>query len=247
MEAMNVEDALRVFRSQASMEDLKAAKLKLIDRYLKPSNLKEACLLIIDMQKGFLEEGAALEVPAGRTICIPNIKRLLDKARKIGLTTVFTKYVHEPGSLRLSSYPFAPEVFQHHPGEPIGPYHPSSCCMRGDPSTEIVEELKPIPGEVVIEKHAYDAFHETCLDSELRSRGVRFLYICGVMTDICVDSTIRSGFHREYRTTVAVDAVGTIWPEIQEACLDIWKRKFARLKTVGEILEEWDTLKAPQL
>jgi hypothetical protein len=44
-----------------------------------------------------------------------------------------------------------------------------------------------------------------------------------------------------------VDAVGTIWPEIQEACLDIWKRKFARLKTVGEILEEWDTLKAPQL
>lgn len=242
----NVEDALKVFRSEAPMDDLKAAKQKLIDEYLKPTSLREACLLIIDMQRGFIEEGAALEVPAGRTVCLPNIKTLLGKARKIGLNVVFTKYVHEPGGLRLSSYPFAPEVFEHQPGAPRGPYHPSSCCLRGDPSTEIVDELKPIPGEVVIEKCGYDAFHETRLDSELRSRGVRYLYVCGVMTDICVDSTIKSGFHREYRITVAVDAVGTIWPEIQKACIDIWKRKFARLKTVNEILEEWGSIKAPQ-
>ncbi|MEM2901769.1 MAG: isochorismatase family cysteine hydrolase [Candidatus Bathyarchaeia archaeon] len=240
---VNFEDALKVFRSEAPIDDLKEAKQRLIDEYLKPTSLREACLLIVDMQRGFLEEGAALEVPAGRTVCLPNIKKLLDKARKIGLSVVFTKYIHEPGSLRLSSYPFAPEVFEHQPGAPIGPYHPSSCCLRGDPSTEIVDELKPIPGEVVIEKCGYDAFHETPLDSELRSKSVKYLYVCGVMTDICVDSTIKSGFHREYRITVAVDAVGTIWPEIQNACLDIWKRKFARMKTVNEILEEWDFIR----
>jgi len=63
------------------------------------------------------------------------------------------------------------------------------------------------------------------------------------MTDICVDSTLKGGFHREYRITAVSDAVGTIWPNIQEACLDIWKRKFARIKTMTEVLDELDSLR----
>jgi nicotinamidase-related amidase len=62
------------------------------------------------------------------------------------------------------------------------------------------------------------------------------------MTDICVDSTLRGGFHREYRVTAISDAVGTISADIQEACLDIWKRKFARVKTTSKVLSELETL-----
>jgi len=240
---IRIEELLDAFRKDAPTDELMIAKLKAIDECLKPKNLKEACLLIIDMQKGFLEEGAALEVPDGRTKCAPNIEKLLIRAREIGLNIVFTKYVHRPGSSRLSAYPFAPEVFEHRAGSARGPFHPSSCCMVGDPTAEIVDELKPLQNEIVIEKQGYDAFHETHLDSGLRSRGINYMYICGVMTDICVDSTIRSGFHREYRITVASDAVATIWPNIQEACLDIWKRKFCRIRMVDEILNEWGFLK----
>jgi nicotinamidase-related amidase len=234
-----VRELLDVYRRDVSISELREAKLKAINEYLKPKNLEEACLLIIDMQKGFLKKGAALEVPIGRMECIPSIKRLLVKARQIDLKTVFTKYIHKQDGLRLSDYPFSPEVFEHTPKSPKGPFHPSSCCLNGDPTTEIVEELRPLPNETIVEKHGYDAFLETPLDSELRSRGINYLYVCGVMTDICVDSTIRSAFNKEYRTTVASDAIGTNWLNIQEACIDIWKRKFARVKTVDEILREW--------
>ena len=150
--------------------------------------------------------------------------------------------MHKSGSARLSSYPFAPEVFEHEPGTPEGPFHPSGCCMQADPSSELADGLNPLEDDLLIEKYGYDAFHETELDSELRSRGLRYLYVCGVMTDICVDSTLRSGFHREYRITAVSDAVGTIWPNIQEACLDIWRRKFARVKTTSEVLHELERL-----
>ena len=236
-------EKLDVFRKDLSLSELVQTKLTAIDECLIPKSKKEAALVVVDMQRGFLDSGAALEVPDGRTKCLPNVIRLLSKARNVGIPVVFSKYVHRPGSMRISAYPFTPEVFEHKPGTPKGPFHPSSCCMQGDPSSEIVSELKATKNDIIVQKYGYDAFHETTLDSELRSKGIGYLYICGVMTDLCVDSTLKSGFHREYKITAVSDAVGTIWPHIHEACLDIWKRKFARVKTTSEIVSEMDTLR----
>jgi len=238
-----IDPLLEPFTRDAPPDVLAKSKLAAIDECLRPRTLKEAALIIIDMQKGFLYVGAALEVPEGRTKCLPNVGRLLSKAREVGLQVVFTKYVHRPGSQRISAYPFAPEVFAHPPGTPSGLFHPSNCCMQGDPSVDIVDELAVTKDDIVIEKYGYDSFHETTLDTELRSRGIGHLYITGVTTDICVDSTVKRGFHLEYKITAASDAVLTKWPNIQEACLDIWKRKFARVKSTSEILDEMDALK----
>ena len=64
----------------------------------------------------------------------------------------------------------------------------------------------------------------------------------GVTTDICVNSTVLAAANRDYRVTVVTDGVATLWPEIQHACFDIWRREFARLKTTVEILEELSSL-----
>jgi nicotinamidase-related amidase len=59
-----------------------------------------------------------------------------------------------------------------------------------------------------------------------------------VVTDICVNCTVLSAAHRDYRVTAVTDGVATLWPELQQACFAIWRRKFARLRTAAEILAE---------
>src|SRR5262249_57554628 len=92
--------------------------------------------------------------------------------------------------------------------------------------------------EVVIGGQTYDKFYGTALDLALRSRDIRFLLVTGVVTDICVNCTVLSAAHRDYRVTVVTDGVATLWPELQQACFAIWRRKFARLRTTEEVLRE---------
>jgi nicotinamidase-related amidase len=91
-------------------------------------------------------------------------------------------------------------------------------------------------------KGTYDKFYGTPLDLALRSQDIRYLLITGVTTDICVNSTVLAAANRDYRVTVVTDGVATLWPEIQQACFDIWQRKFARLRTTDQIVEELNSL-----
>jgi nicotinamidase-related amidase len=126
--------------------------------------------------------------------------------------------------------------------EPTGFGRPSSSCLEGDPSAEVVAELAPAPGELAVRKHWYDAFAGTPLDGALRARGVRSLVLTGTMTDICVLATVIGAFNREYRVTVVEDGVATLWPEIQRATLDIVRRAYGRVvpaKVVAGEIAAW--------
>ncbi|MFH1265555.1 MAG: isochorismatase family protein [Planctomycetota bacterium] len=65
--------------------------------------------------------------------------------------------------------------------------------------------------------------------------------VTGVVTDVCVNATLMSAATRDYRVTAVTDGVATLWPELQEACFQIWKRKFARLRTTAKLVEELST------
>ena len=108
----------------------------------------------------------------------------------------------------------------------------------GPDSAHTIDELAPRPDELVVRGHTYDKFLDTPLDLALRSRDVRYLAITGVVTDVCVNATLTSAAMRDYRVTAVTDAVATLWPELQQACFTIWQRKFARLRTTTEVLEE---------
>ncbi|HEY7156366.1 MAG TPA: isochorismatase family cysteine hydrolase [Gemmataceae bacterium] len=103
---------------------------------------------------------------------------------------------------------------------------------------ETIPELASQPDELVVRGHTYDKFLGTPLDLALRSREVRQLIITGILTDVCVNCTLLSAANRDYRVTAVTDGVATLWPELQEACFAIWRRKFARLRDTVKMIVE---------
>ena len=197
-------------------------------------------LLVVDMQRGFVEAGQAMEVPPARAT-VPAIRALLDTFRAARLPVVYTAFVYSP-SVPLLVGELHPEHQPAAPNAPRGFGLPSSCCLEGDPSAEVIDVLAPRHGEAVIRKRWYDAFAGSDLDGVLRARSVRSLVVTGTMTDICVLATVVGAFNREYRVTVVEDAVSTLWPEIQRAALDIIGRAFGRVvssKSVIDTVRTW--------
>ena len=193
-------------------------------------------LLVVDMQRGFLDPGAAMEVPEARAI-VPTVAGLVALFRERGLPVAFSQFVYSPAAPLLVG-DLHPEHKPAAPGAPRGFGHPSSACLEGDPSVEVVPELVPAPGELTVRKHWYDAFAGTALDGALRARGVRSLVVTGTMTDICVLATVVGAFNREYRVTVVEDGVATLWPDIQRATLDIVRRAYGRVAPAKAVADE---------
>jgi len=209
------------------------------ERVLRPEPGRTA-LLVIDMQRGFLEPGTAMEVPQARDV-IPQILTLLDVFRARRLPVVFTEFTYSE-RVPLLVGELHPEHKPAPVGGPRGFGTPSSCCLDGDPSAHTVAALAPAPGELVIRKHWYDAFAGTALDGALRSRGITGVVVTGTLTDICVLATVIGAFNREYRISVVEDGVATLWPEIQHATLDIIRRAYGRVipaKAVADELSQW--------
>jgi len=219
-----------------------ADRRETFERALTPEPGRTA-LVVVDMQRGFLDIGEAMEVPPAREI-VPAIQSLLRVFRAQRLPVVFTEFVYSEnvpvliGSLHPEHRP-AP------PGAPRGFGLPSSSCLEGTASAETVPDLAPRPGEIVVRKRGYDAFAGTVLDGALRARNVTSLVVTGTMTDICVLATVIAALHREYRVTVVEDGVATLWPEIQRAALDIIGRAYGRVVTAKEVADQISSWSSP--
>jgi ureidoacrylate peracid hydrolase len=183
-------------------------------------------LLVIDMQRGFLDPGAALEVPAGRDI-IPNLQILIEAGRERQVPVIFTQFIYAAAVPCLRGDPFGPEHLPVRPGKPTGFGRPSGNCLvpsepqPGPDSAEIVPELAPRADELVVRGHNYDKFQGTPLDPALRSQDIRYLVIAGVVTEICVNCTLLSAANRDYRVTAVTDGVASPYQELQAACFEI--------------------------
>jgi ureidoacrylate peracid hydrolase len=226
----------------STIEDVLLIKEQRIDQ-LHRFRPGRTALLVVDMQRGFLEPGASLEVPTGRDI-VPNVRRLVETCRQRQVPVVFTQFVYATSVPCLRGDPFGIEHLPAREGQPTGFGRPSGNCLiapiyeTGRESADIVAELAPRPDELVVPGHAYDKFYGTPLDLALRSMDIRYLIATGVITDICVNGTIMSAATREYRVTAVTDGVASPWPERHHACLEIWRHKFARLRTTEEVIEE---------
>ena len=206
-----------------------------------------SALMIIDMQHGFLDPGASLEVPKGREV-IPNVQRLLAAWRAAKLPVIFTEFVYSTTIPCLRGTPFGPEHLPAPPGAGTGYGRPSANCLigedpgRGVESSATVEELMPQSGELVVQAHTYDKLYGTPVELALQSWGIDRFVVTGVTTDVCVNSTILSAANRNYRVIAVTDGMATIHDHIHQACLDIWANKFARLATTDEIVAEVNSL-----
>lgn len=173
-------------------------------------------LLIIDMQRDFLEPGGfgdALgnDVSLLRRTIEPN-QRLLDAARTSGMLVIHTREGHRSDLSDLS--PAKKRRGNH--GITIGDIGPMGrILVRGEIGHNIIPELYPVAGEPIIDKPGKGAFYATELESILRHRGITQLLVCGVTTEVCVNTTVREANDRGFDCLVVEDCVGSYFPEFQ--------------------------------
>lgn len=184
-------------------------------------SLRHAALVVIDMQRDFCSEGgyaaqAGLDV---RRLSGPiaNIRRLLDAARAAGMMVLHTREGHLPD---LSDCPPAKLARSRAAGAEIGSPGPlGRLLVRGEYGHDIIDELQPLPGELVIDKPGYGAFHATPLQAQLAARAINTLVLCGVTTEVCVHSTLREAVDRGYRCLLVGDGCAASDPALQAPAL----------------------------
>ena len=187
-------------------------------------DLDRTALVIIDMQRDFLEPsgfGAALGNDVGRLRpAIAPCRAVLDAARARGLLVIHTREGHRPD---LSDAPRL-KVERGDPALRIGAPGPMGrILVRGEPGHDIIGELYPQAGEPVIDKPGKGAFYQTDLDLMLRNRGIETLLVCGVTTEVCVNTTVREANDRGFRCIVLADCCASYFPEFHAAGLAMIK------------------------
>ena len=177
-------------------------------------------LLIIDMQRDFLEPGGFGET-LGNDVsllaaAVGPCLALLTAARQHGLLIVHTREGHLPD---LSDAPPA-KVNRGAPSLRIGEPGPMGrILIRGEPGHDLIPALYPQAGETVIDKPGKGAFYATGLQALLQKHGVEYLIVCGVTTEICVHTTVREANDRGYRCIVPGDCCASYFPEFHQTGL----------------------------
>jgi nicotinamidase-related amidase len=187
-------------------------------------DLARTALVIIDMQRDFLEPGgfgAALGNDVTRLqVAVAPCRAVLDAARARGLLVIHTREGHRPD---LSDAPRL-KVERGDPALRIGAPGPMGrILVRGEPGHDIIAELCPQAGEPVIDKPGKGAFYQTDLDLMLRNRGIETLLVGGVTTEVCVNTTVREANDRGYRCLVLADCCASYFPEFHTAGLAMIK------------------------
>ncbi len=193
----------------------------------------DPALVVVDMQNDFVREGAPLGVPDARST-IPAQRRLIETFRARGRPIVYTRFLsHEDDNLL---WLWSPEC--HPRTRACWPGHERRYADADGPldCAAVVDELAPAPGDIVIDKYGYGAFHDTDLDDRLEAVGIRSLVVVGTVTQICVEETAREAFHHGYRTTVVLDAVSSFAPDLHAATLENLAMKFGWVADTDTVL-----------
>jgi nicotinamidase-related amidase len=181
-------------------------------------------LIIIDMQRDFLEPGGFGEL-LGNDVSllrstIEPCRQVLAAARNAGLAVIHTREGHRADLTDAPPSKLARGGLDIGIGDsgPMG-----RVLVRGEPGHEIVPELAPADDEPVVDKPGKGAFYETDLDLILQNRTIRTLIVCGVTTEVCVHTTVRQANDRGYECIVPSDCVGSYFPEFQRVGLEMIK------------------------
>jgi nicotinamidase-related amidase len=187
-------------------------------------DLGRTALVIIDMQRDFLEHGGFGETLGNDVTrlhaAVGPCRAVLDAARRKRMLVIHTREGHLPD---LSDAPLA-KVERGKPSMRIGAPGPMGrILIRGEPGHDIIPDLYPAEGEVVIDKPGKGAFYNTPLEPLLRQRGIENLLVCGVTTEVCVNTTVREANDRGYRCIVIADGCGSYFPQFHEIGLAMIK------------------------
>ena len=208
-------------------------------------DLDRAALVIIDMQRDFLEPGGfgeALGNDVSRLqAAVEPCRQVLAAARQAGMLVIHTREGHRPD---LSDAP-RHKIQRGDPSTRIGARGPMGrILVRGEPGHDIIPELYPLAEEPVIDKPGKGAFYQTDLELMLRNGDVDTLFVCGVTTEVCVNTTVREANDRGFRCIVLSDCCGSYFPEFHAAGLAMIKAQGGIFGWVSESKPVIEVLRA---
>jgi ureidoacrylate peracid hydrolase len=203
---------------------------------------QRTAVVVVDMQNAFISKGGMFDLRgidiSGSQKIIEPIKRIRSAARGRGVRVVYIMTVYSP-DLRQGGGPDSPNwykgtltTYREHPewGDKL--------LTRGTWGADIVDDLKPQEGDIVVEKLRYSAFFGTNLDAILKTYSIKYLVFVGVATNVCVEATIRDAYYRDYFSILVSDATANTGPElIQESSIFNVKRYYGWVTSTENILK----------
>ena len=205
-----------------------------------PVSVSQTAVIVIDMQNAYASPGGYLDLAgfdiSGADRVIRNTKGVREIARAAGMPVIYFQngwdadYVEAggPGSPNFHKSNALKTMRQR-------PELQGTLLARGTWDYELVDELKPQPGDIVLHKTRYSGFFNSQLDSTLRSRGIRNIVVVGIATNVCVESTLRDGFFLEYFGIVLEDATHQAGPEfLQQAAIYNIEKFFGWVSSVAD-------------
>jgi len=193
----------------------------------------KSALVVIDLANDFVYAGGVIADAGGPAYqqraqaILPTLQRLVEGARAAGVLVVYATDAHTPDDSELAKWP---------------PH-----AMKGTKWAEVVPELTPRHGDLVLPKTTYSPFVSSRIDEELRGRGITRLYITGLHTDCCARHTSGDAFQRGYDLVWVTDALQAFTDEQHQQGLEYFKAWYAsdaerQLRTADQVLEEWGVL-----
>ncbi len=206
---------------------------------------KKLALIIIDMENDFIsEEGMfrakGVDVSAARQVIEP-IKKVSAACRDAGVRVIYTRHTHRPDLCDMGRA--WAEVYRTRApisvGSKVGPKDKKVGYLIKDTwNTEIIEELSPQDNDIIIEgKRTHSAFYHTDLEHILRALGIEVIMFTGLTTSICVESTLRDAFHREFSCIMLSDCTWEKAPDLQAASEKLVKIHFGYVTSSEEVLK----------
>jgi len=194
------------------------------------TNQTTSALVVVDLANDFVYAGGVIADAGGPAYqeraqaILPALRRLIEGARAAGVLVVYATDAHTPADTELTKWP---------------PH-----AMQGTQWAEIVPELAPQPGDLVLGKTTYSPFVSTSIDDELRRRGITRLYVTGLHTDCCARHTSGDAFQRGYDLVWVTDALQAFTDEQHQQGLEYFKAWYAtdadrQLRTTEQVLGDW--------
>lgn len=205
-----------------------------------PVSVSQTAIIVIDMQNAYASPGGYLDLAgfdiSGADRVIQNTKAVLEVARAAGMPVIYFQNGWDADYVEAGG-PGSPNFHKSNALRTMRerPELQGTLLAKGTWDYELVDELKPQPGDIVLHKTRYSGFFNSQLDSTLRSRGIRNIVVVGIATNVCVESTLRDGFFLEYFGIVLEDATHQAGPEfVQQAAIYNIEKFFGWVSSVAD-------------
>jgi ureidoacrylate peracid hydrolase len=202
--------------------------------------VEETAVIVVDMQNAYASPGGYLDLAGfdigGAARVVEQTAKVLAVAREAGMTVVYFQNGWDP-DYREAGGPGSPNFHKSNALKTMRarPELQGKLLARGGWDYELVEALKPQPGDIELHKTRYSGFFHSQLDSLLRARGIRNIVLVGIATNVCVESTLRDGFFLEYFGIMLEDATHQAGPEyLQKASVYNVETFFGWVSTVAD-------------